>query len=118
MSAATERAKLRAFYFLYYSSVGVLIPYFAAYLRGLGFRGGEIGSVQMLAPLLAIPFGLGWAALADRRGAAARLLRLSASAALLGWAFLPWARTPFQIGAVVAVAQGILAPATVALVDA
>ena len=44
-----EGARFRLFYFLYYGYVGASLPYFAAYLRGLGFSGAEIGAAQMAA---------------------------------------------------------------------
>src|SRR5919206_402168 len=46
-------SRLRLFYFLYYGAVGANLPYLAAYLRGLGFSGEAIGTVQMLSPLVA-----------------------------------------------------------------
>lgn len=109
-------ARLRLLYFLYYGSVGAFLPYFAAYLRGLGWSGEDIGAVQMLSPLVAPVAALGWAAYADRRGTAAGALRLStlwaSSAALL----LPFARTPVAVGAVVLV-QSLGDKAVVPLVD-
>ena len=93
--------RLRLLYFLYYGAVGSLLPYFAPYLRGLGFSGTEIGAVQMLGPLVAPVAALGWAALADRTGAPERALRLATAVSLLGAALLPLARTPLAAGAVV-----------------
>jgi PPP family 3-phenylpropionic acid transporter len=93
--------RLRLIYFLYYGAVGTTLPYFAPYLRDLGFSGGEIGTVQMLAPLVAPAAALGWAALADRTGAPERMLRLATTLSLAAAAFLPVARTPLAVGAVV-----------------
>ncbi|HET9599296.1 MAG TPA: MFS transporter, partial [Anaeromyxobacteraceae bacterium] len=64
-------ARLRLFYALYYGAVGANLPYFAAYLRGLGFSGEAIGTVQMAGPLLAPAVALAWGAAADRLGAPA-----------------------------------------------
>src|SRR5512144_1905332 len=108
--------RLRAFYFLYYGSVGAYLPYFAAYLRGLGFSGAEIGTVQMLPPLLAAPVALFWASAADRIGSPARALKIATLWTLAAVALLPLARTPLLAGAVL-VLQGLADRAVVPLVD-
>jgi PPP family 3-phenylpropionic acid transporter len=93
--------RLRLLYFLYYGAVGSLLPYFAPYLRGLGFSGAEIGGVQMLGPLLAPAAALAWASLADRTGRPDRALRLATGISLVAASLLPLARSPLQVGAVV-----------------
>src|ERR671930_1172045 len=110
-------SRLRTFYFLYYASVGANLPYLAAYLRGLGFSGEAIGTVQMLPPLLAAPVALGWAAAADRLAAPSRALALAALWSAAAVALLPLARTPFAVGAVV-LAQSLAERAVVPLADA
>jgi PPP family 3-phenylpropionic acid transporter len=92
--------RLRLLYFLYYGAVGAFLPYFAPYLRGLGFSGGAIGAVQMLGPLVAPAAALGWAALADRTGSPERALRLATGVSLAAACFLPLSRTPLAVGAV------------------
>lgn len=93
-------ARLRLFYFLYYGSIGAYLPYMAPYLRGLGFTGEQIGTVQMVTPLVAGPAALAWATAADRLGAPARALRLATLWSLAAMAFLPAARTPAVLAAV------------------
>jgi PPP family 3-phenylpropionic acid transporter len=93
--------RLRLIYFLYYGAVGITLPYFAPYLRDLGFSGSAIGTVQMLSPLIAPAAALGWAALADRTGAPERTLRLATAVSLGAAVFLPVVRTPLAVGAVV-----------------
>jgi PPP family 3-phenylpropionic acid transporter len=93
-------APLRLFYFLYYGSIGAFLPYMAPYLKGLGFSGAEIGSVQMVGPLVAGPASLAWALAADRLGAPARALGLATLWSLAAMAFLPIARTPGVLAAV------------------
>jgi len=93
-------ARLRLFYFLYYGSIGASLPYLAPYLRGLGFSGAEIGTVQMVGPLVAGPAALAWALAADRLGAPAWVLRLATLWSLAAMAFLPIARTPGVLAAV------------------
>ena len=113
MSPAT---RLRLFYFAYYGSVGAYLPYFAPYLRGLGFSGEAIGTVQMVGPLLAVPVAFGWATAADRLGAPARALRLATAWALAAMLFLPFARAPLAVGLVL-FAHGLADRAVVPLVD-
>src|SRR5512137_388708 len=97
MSPAT---RLRLFYFAYYGSVGAYLPYFAPYLRGLGFSGEQIGTVQMVGPLVAAPAALAWAAAADRMRDPARALRLATALGLAAIVLLPFATTPLAVGAV------------------
>ena len=94
--------RLRLFYLLYYGNVGTYLPYFAAYLRGLGFSGREIGLVQMVPSLLSPVVALSWASYADHRASPQRGLRLSSSWTAVAVLFLPFAREPWQVGAVVA----------------
>jgi MFS transporter, PPP family, 3-phenylpropionic acid transporter len=93
---------LRALYFLYYGNVGTYLPFFAVYLQGLGFSGKQIGIIQMLpsfplAPLVAI----GWATFADRQATPQRALRHATGLVALAVLLLPFARTPWEVGAVV-----------------
>src|SRR6266496_1247211 len=94
--------RLRALYFLYYGNVGTVLPFFAVYLQGLGFSGKQIGIIQMLpsfplAPIVAIA----WATFADHRATPQRALRLATGWVALAVLLLPFARTPFEVGAVV-----------------
>jgi MFS transporter, PPP family, 3-phenylpropionic acid transporter len=109
-------ARLRAFYFLYYGYVGATLGFLAPYLRGLGFSGDEIGAATMAAQLVAAPAALLWGHAADRLAARPAVLRVCAAGALIAVAFLPFARTPFAVGAVL-VAHALFAGAVVPLVD-
>jgi MFS transporter, PPP family, 3-phenylpropionic acid transporter len=93
--------RLRLFYFLYYGNVGTVLPYFAAYLRGLGYSGEQIGVVQMLPSLLAPVVAIAWASFADHRASPQRALRLATGWAALAVLLLPVARAPWEVGAVV-----------------
>jgi MFS transporter, PPP family, 3-phenylpropionic acid transporter len=93
-------ARLRLFYFLYYGSVGAVLPYFAPYLRGLGFTGAQIGVVQMVSPLVAAPVALAWSTVSDRLGAPGRALAIATAWSAVVVAALPLARTPLAVGAV------------------
>jgi MFS transporter, PPP family, 3-phenylpropionic acid transporter len=110
-------ARLRLLYFLYYGYVGTYLPHFAAYLRGAGFTGEQIGTVQMLPSLLSPAIALAWAGWADRVGTAARALRRAAVWAAACVLLLPLARTPLALGAVL-VAFALGDRAIVPLTDA
>src|SRR5512142_2808019 len=109
-------ARLRTFYFLYYGAVGANLPYFAAYLRGLGFSGEQIGTVLMMGPMMAAPVALAWAAAADRMGAPSRALAAASLWSVCAASFLPVARTPATLAAVI-LAQSLAERAVVPLVD-
>jgi PPP family 3-phenylpropionic acid transporter len=108
--------RLRSVYFLFYAGVGAYLPFFAAYLRGLGFSGEQIGAIQMIPSLFSPVVALGWASWADRHGSPADGLRRAASVAALAAVALPFARTPPAVAAVL----GLLSlgyPAIVPLLD-
>jgi PPP family 3-phenylpropionic acid transporter len=108
--------RLRLFYLLYYGNVGAYMPFFAPYLLGLGFSGRAAASVQMI-PSLVGPFvALGWAAWADRRATLTRALRRASLVAVSSALFLPLARTPLALGAVILL-QSLGERAVVPLVD-
>jgi MFS transporter, PPP family, 3-phenylpropionic acid transporter len=113
MSPAT---RLRLFYFAYYGGVGTFLPYFAPYLRGLGFTGEQIGTVQMIGPLVAVPTAIAWSTAADRLRAPARALALATAWAFLALLLLPFARDPWTVGAVL-LAYSLADRAVVPLVD-
>jgi PPP family 3-phenylpropionic acid transporter len=108
--------RLRAFYFLYYGYVGATLGFLAPYLRGLGFSGDEIGAATTAAQLVAAPAALLWGHAADRLAARPAVLRVCAAGALGALTFLPFARSPFAVGAVL-VAHSLFAGAVVPLVD-
>jgi PPP family 3-phenylpropionic acid transporter len=109
-------ARLRLFYFLYFSGVGANLPYFAPYLRGLGFTGEQIGAVQMGGSLVAPVVALTWAAAADRLRAPSRALALAALLSAVIATLLSLARTPLALGAVILV-WSLAERAVVPLVD-
>lgn len=112
----TPATRLRLFYFAYYGYVGTLLPYFSPYLRGLGFSGEQIGTVQMIGPLVAVPTAIAWATAADRLRAPARVLGFATAWAFLAVLFLPASRTPVAVGLVL-LAYSLADRAVVPLVD-
>ncbi|HEX4383145.1 MAG TPA: MFS transporter, partial [Myxococcales bacterium] len=108
-------ARLASVYFAWYAGVGVSMAYFAPYLRGLGFDGKQIGAVSIAQQSMAIAAVLFWGSLGDRIGT--RALRLAAFGATCALAFLPFARTPLQVGLVMACSSAF-SGGIVPLVDA
>ena len=107
---------LRALYGLYYAGIGISLSYFAPYLRGLGFSGAAIGGVTMTAQVVSAVAALAWGAAADRRAMPARALRLCCAGAFVALCGLPFARTPLEVGASLALAA-VFGGAVVPLVD-
>ena len=93
-------ARLRTVYFLFYAGVGAYMPFFAAYLRGLGFSGEQIGAIQMIPSLVSPVVALAWAGWADRHGSPPAALRRAAAVAALAAVALPFARNPAAVAAV------------------
>jgi PPP family 3-phenylpropionic acid transporter len=116
-AAGTSVGRLRLAYFLYYAAAGTSLPYLAVYLRGKGFTGGQIGSIQMLPSLLAPFVAMGWARVADQGGDPVRILRWITAWAACSAFFLPFAATPLLVGAVV-FSQSLGDRAVVPLLDA
>jgi MFS transporter, PPP family, 3-phenylpropionic acid transporter len=108
-------ARLASVYFAWYAGVGVSMAYFAPYLRGLGFDGKQIGAVAFAQQSLAVLAVLFWGSLGDRIGT--RALRLATLGATGALAFLPFVRTPLQVGLVMACSSAF-SGGIVPLVDA
>jgi len=53
-------------YFLYFSVMGIFLPYFNLYCYHLKFSGFQIGALSAIRSVALILFSLGWGALADR----------------------------------------------------
>ena len=75
--------RLSSFYFVYFATLGVLLPYWSPYLASLGFSLSEIGNLmaiimatKMVAPNI-------WAWLADHSNSCMRLVRLAALLAVI-----------------------------------
>jgi PPP family 3-phenylpropionic acid transporter len=108
---------LKAFYFFFYGTLGCYLVFFGPYLRGLGFTGEQLGLIVMASQIAGLVATLGWAALADRLQAANRALRWCTLLACVSILFLPFVRTPLQVGVVLLV-HNLAAPALVPLIDA
>ncbi|HEX7952714.1 MAG TPA: MFS transporter [Burkholderiales bacterium] len=72
--------RLSGFYFCYFAFIGVFAPYFALYLRSLGYSAAQIGMLLAVNPVARI-FGPNiWGWLSDHYRARGRLIRLTAVA--------------------------------------
>lgn len=84
---------IQPIYFFYFMSVGVSMPFFSPYLRGLGLSGRQIATILAIAPLLNMGVPLFWAWTADRTRRHARILSAICLGAFCGYAPLLVART-------------------------
>ncbi len=78
--------RLSGFYFVYFASLGVLLPYWGPYLLALGFGPARIGELMAIpqATKLIAPTLWGW--LADRTGRRMRVIRWACLASALSFA--------------------------------
>ena len=75
---AAGRLPLIGFYALYFSAVGIVLPFLPAYLASLALSATQVGLLLSLSPLLALVSPHFWGHLADRTGRASRILTLLA----------------------------------------
>jgi len=75
--------RLSGFYLFYFSSIGVLVPYWSLYLQWLNFSAKEIGELTaiLLATRIVAPNIWGW--IADHHGNRMRIVRLASFASSL-----------------------------------
>ncbi|HEX9627357.1 MAG TPA: MFS transporter [Acidiferrobacterales bacterium] len=78
--------RLSSFYFFYFATLGVLVPYWGLYLQSLGFTPVDIGQLIALLMLSRIVAPIVWAWVADHRGQRMRMVRLTSAATLLCFA--------------------------------
>jgi PPP family 3-phenylpropionic acid transporter len=80
--------KLSGFYFFYFASLGVLVPYWSLYLKSLGFSSLAIGALVALLPAtkLVAPYIWGW--LADHTRRSMLIIRVSSLLALMSFALV------------------------------
>ena len=70
--------RLSAYYFLYFATIGVLVPYWGLYLQDVGFSAAQIGQLMalLLATKIVAPNLWGW--IADHSGRYMRVVRIAA----------------------------------------
>lgn len=77
--------RLSGFYFVYFATIGALIPYWSIYLKDLGFNAAEIGELVaiIMATKLVAPNLWGWIADHTRQGM--RIIRLTSLLAAISF---------------------------------
>lgn len=83
-------ARLSAFYFFFFGSLGIVLPYWALYLQDRGFGPEQIGALvatHMVTKVVA-PYLWGW--VADRRGHRLGIIRLGALISALSFTGVFW----------------------------
>jgi len=80
--------RLSGFYFFYFASLGVLIPYWSLYLKSLGYSSLAIGSLIAILPAtkLVAPYIWGW--LADNTRRSMLIIRITSILALLSFSLV------------------------------
>ena len=80
--------RLSSFYFFYFASLGVLIPYWSLYLKSLGYNSLAIGGLVAILPAtkLIAPYIWGW--LADHTRRSMFIIRLASVLALLSFSLV------------------------------
>jgi PPP family 3-phenylpropionic acid transporter len=80
--------RLSGFYFFYFASLGVLVPYWGLYLKSLGYSSLAIGSLIAILPAtkLVAPYIWGW--LADHTRRSMLIIRITSILALLSFALV------------------------------
>lgn len=80
--------KLSGFYFFYFASLGVLVPYWSLYLKSLGFSSLAIGALVAILPAtkLVAPYICGW--LADYTRRSMLIIRVSSILALISFSLV------------------------------
>ncbi len=80
---SAERHSLAGFYFFYFATIGVLLPYWNLYLKHLDFSARQIGelSAVLLATKIFAPYIWGW--IADHTGKRMSVIRIAILIAML-----------------------------------
>ena len=94
--------RLSSFYFFYFAALGALVPYWALYLKSLGFGAVEIGSLTavLMASKMIAPYVWGW--LGDHLGHRMMIVRAASLVSVLAFAMMFWADSFWSIALVMA----------------
>lgn len=95
--------RLSSFYFFYFASLGVLVPYWGLYLQWEGFSAQEIGELTaiLLATRIVAPNIWGW--IADHRGQRMSIVRLASFVGALAFSAILLSNSYVWIAAVMLV---------------
>ena len=78
--------RLSGFYFFYFATLGVLVPYWSLYLKGEGFNAAEIGELVAILMATKLVAPNIWGYIADHTGQRMRIIRLASLLSLLTFA--------------------------------
>lgn len=107
---------LTGFYVLYFTTVGITLPFLPAYLKSLGLPESQVGLLLALGPLMAMLAPPFWGHLADRFGRLDRVLAVISLGAFLGFAPLLVAERFVPIALTLA-AYGFFASSITSILD-
>lgn len=93
MARRVPRVRLSGFYFAYFATLGVLVPYWPLFLRQAGHDPAAIGAIMAIIPATKIVSPALWGWLADRTGSTLRLIRWASFLSLAAFAGLFLDRT-------------------------
>jgi MFS transporter, PPP family, 3-phenylpropionic acid transporter len=87
-SSSVPYWRLSGFYFFYFASLGVLVPYWSPYLKSLGYNSLTIGSLVAILPAtkLIAPYICGW--LADHTRRSMLIIRIACLLAVLSFSLV------------------------------
>jgi PPP family 3-phenylpropionic acid transporter len=77
--------RLSGFYFFYFATLGVLVPYFGLYLKSVGFSPAEIGQLMAIVMLSRIVAPLVWGWVADHRESRMAVVRVASFLTLVAF---------------------------------
>jgi len=87
---SAERHSLAGFYFFYFATIGVLLPYWNLYLKHLDFSARQIGelSAVLLATKIFAPYIWGW--IADHSGKRLLVIRIAVFLGMIFFSATLW----------------------------
>ena len=92
--------RLSNFYFVYFASLGIFLPYWSIYLKSLGFNIAEIGQLVAMIPATKIIAPLLWGWIADKSGKRVRVVRITSLFAIVLFAAIYQVRDYWSMVAV------------------
>jgi len=95
--------RLSAYYFTYFSFIGVFAPYFGLYLQSLSFSAWEIGLLMSQMQLMRLFGPYFWGVLADRSGQRLWIVRLTSLATLVAFSAILFVSSFFALMLAIAV---------------
>ncbi len=75
--------RLSKYYFVYFASLGIFLPYWAIYLKSLNYNIAEIGQLIAMIPATKIIAPILWGWIADKTGKRVRVVRITSLLALV-----------------------------------